>query len=344
MKKLNDKTTGGSAPQSQLSSGNWNNIITELVNLLEATGISLDESDPNQLGKAIANYVASAKTFDDSGSANNYILEASGNFQNPTSYKEGMEIIFRPLNSNTGASKININGLGDVDLKYSEGGILSSGELSNLKITKAIYRVSDSSFRLTNQKGSTLRAGELQLDSTVTNGVTSQAPTSNAVFDAIAVVENNLEDSISNVQNGLNQVTDIAGDWVSCKFSPTAAVANFTTIKLSASGALGKTGWINTSNNTIKPVAGTYTVVASLSIRNLPTGALGGFYITIEGGTILGEASIGGITKVKSGSLHATCQSTVALNGNQAIEFITLGSVTYTMANAFNWLHIKRIA
>lgn len=62
----------------------------------------------------------------DTGSANAYILTFSALF---TSYVNGTIIYWVPSNNNTGASTLNVNGLGALNITYANGSALQSGQL-----------------------------------------------------------------------------------------------------------------------------------------------------------------------------------------------------------------------
>lgn len=62
----------------------------------------------------------------DTGSTNAYVLNFTGNF---TSYSDGIVIIWIPNNTNTGASTINVNGLGIVSIVNPDGSALINNEI-----------------------------------------------------------------------------------------------------------------------------------------------------------------------------------------------------------------------
>jgi len=62
----------------------------------------------------------------DTGSANNYVLNFTAPF---TSYIDGTVIYWVPSNTNTGASTLNVNGLGALALVNQNGSALSAGQL-----------------------------------------------------------------------------------------------------------------------------------------------------------------------------------------------------------------------
>lgn len=62
----------------------------------------------------------------DTGSANAYLVATP---QTETAYTDGMLIVMRPINTNTGASTINIDSIGAKDIKTSAGAALVAGDI-----------------------------------------------------------------------------------------------------------------------------------------------------------------------------------------------------------------------
>jgi len=136
MQDLNDKVTGGT-----LTAPEWNEVPSELQNIIENTGQTLSGADLNQLGKGVAAYVANGSRFVDSGIADAYVLSPSGLKQSPPSYADGHEFTFIPGNSNTGASTANVGGLGVVNIKLPGGTTDPSAAMIPAGIpTRLVYR------------------------------------------------------------------------------------------------------------------------------------------------------------------------------------------------------------
>ena len=133
MQDLNDKVTGGS-----LTAPEWNEVPSELQNVIEGTGIALSGADLNQLGKAIAGYVGSGNFYTDTGTANAYVLAATGLKQAPPAYATGQRIRYEPANANTGASTVNLAGLGVKDLQVA-GQALPAAYLAAGVEVEAVY-------------------------------------------------------------------------------------------------------------------------------------------------------------------------------------------------------------
>lgn len=75
----------------------------------------------------------------DSGVADAYVLSAYGVQVEPNAYANGMVIGFLPLNTNTGASTVNINSLGLRNLVDALGNPLTAGFLSPLYVYQFVY-------------------------------------------------------------------------------------------------------------------------------------------------------------------------------------------------------------
>lgn len=70
-----------------------------------------------------------ANTFDDSGAADAYVLAVKANQQGPRSYFAGLKVSFSVNVTNTGASTIDVHGLGVKDIKNKDGSPLAASAL-----------------------------------------------------------------------------------------------------------------------------------------------------------------------------------------------------------------------
>ena len=194
MQDLNDKVTGGTLPADE-----WNEVPSELQNVIEKTGQTLTSTDLDQLGKGIAVYVAAGDFYVDSGAANAYVLGAVGSRQTPPSYVNGMKIRYIPANSNTGASTVNVSALGVKNLRRVDGTALQADDL------QAGVPVS---FQYDTTSGTFLKNGESLPDATETikgkAEIATQAETDAGADDARIVTSKKLRFgfAVSLTQNG----------------------------------------------------------------------------------------------------------------------------------------------
>jgi hypothetical protein len=128
MYDLNDKANG-----SVLTPTQWNNFLSEIQNVIEDLGITLDGGQEDQLGEAIASYAMGGSFFDEANStANVYVCTTVGNRQGPQNLganADGMMARFRPSAANSGASTVNVNGIGVKDLKREDDTAVQSGDI-----------------------------------------------------------------------------------------------------------------------------------------------------------------------------------------------------------------------
>jgi hypothetical protein len=143
MQDLNDKATGDS-----LTATEWDQLPSEVQNVIEALGITLSSGDLNQLGKAIAGYVANGIFYTDSGAADAYVLSQVGSKQGPTAYTDGMRVSFLVTHTNTGASTVNVSGIGVADIVDKADAALGAGVLLTGQIVELYYSASYSAFVL----------------------------------------------------------------------------------------------------------------------------------------------------------------------------------------------------
>jgi len=137
MEDLNDKVLG-----SNLSAGEWNQVPSEIQNVIEGTGQGLTNGDLNQLGKGIADYVGSSNFYADGGSSSAYVLSSVGAKQPITAYVDGLIVSFVAANSNVaGVVTVTVNALGVITIdNATEGNEISKGKYTVLRYDAALSR------------------------------------------------------------------------------------------------------------------------------------------------------------------------------------------------------------
>lgn len=138
--------TGGN-----LAATEWNQVPSELQNVIEALGQVLSAGDLDQLGKAVAGYVGAGDYYAESGAADAYVASPVGGKQGPPvlgSETDGLLVRFRPGNANTGASTLNVNGLGAKALVREDTSALQAGDLSTGRDAVCRYDAGSDHFRL----------------------------------------------------------------------------------------------------------------------------------------------------------------------------------------------------
>jgi len=115
---------------NQVQDTDMNGFKNENNNLVAGTGQSFDTGDNFQTEKAVAVYASKGDFYQEAGgsAADVYVLEKSGLQQQIFELQDGMRIRFLVVNTNTGASTVNINALGAKDITY-DGVALTAGLL-----------------------------------------------------------------------------------------------------------------------------------------------------------------------------------------------------------------------
>lgn len=137
-----------------LSAAEFNaSIMQELENAVTNTGITLDpaggpDTNDEMLAQAITRTAQGAVSYQDGGAADAYVLTAVGGFVQPTAYTDGMIVTFQVGNTNTGASTINVAGIGVVDLVDDTGSALGAGVLVQNRYVTAVYDSASGDFRV----------------------------------------------------------------------------------------------------------------------------------------------------------------------------------------------------
>jgi len=171
MRDIQDKTDGTG---DILAASAFNtNLINELQDFVVSAGFTLDpeagpDTDTTMFSKSVCNYSVGAIYFAESGAADAYVLTRSGNIEALSSYFDGAMVCFNPGNNNTGASTINVDGLGVKDLVLSDGSALAGGEVVADTYVIARYNSSTDDFEivLSGATGGSSTASQLSLDST----------------------------------------------------------------------------------------------------------------------------------------------------------------------------------
>lgn len=139
----------------ELPANGFNSIVSELENTVTDSGQTLDasaETDPDpspvQLSRALTEASQSADFYTDGGAADAYVLTAAGNWRQSTSYRNGQHFRFIPDNANTGASTINVSGLGVKTLENVNGTPLNAGQLDPTRVALVYYNSSADRMKL----------------------------------------------------------------------------------------------------------------------------------------------------------------------------------------------------
>ena len=148
-----DKTfTNNAAPD--VEDVDYNGFVLETNNAISGSGQTLTILDRTQLRKAQAIYASRGDFYQEAGgsAADLYVLEGASNPMVPNqpeiiALRDGMRIRWRVTNANTGASTIDVAGLGAKDIEIA-GNALISGDLPVGKEAVMTFDLSNDNFQL----------------------------------------------------------------------------------------------------------------------------------------------------------------------------------------------------
>jgi hypothetical protein len=132
-----------------LQSIEWNQLA-DVDNFVISSSQTPSTSNLDQLAIASARYSSGGQFFTDSGTANAYVLTPVSPFKSPVSvgagegYFNGMTIMFRAGNANSGASTVNVNGAGVKNLKKTDGTNVATGDI--LTSVDVVFRYDGTDF------------------------------------------------------------------------------------------------------------------------------------------------------------------------------------------------------
>lgn len=228
----------------------------------------------------------------DTGTANNYVVTLT---TPPLSYVFGLSFIMRITHSNTGASVINVNSLGNQNIKKNDGTDPASGDLPANGLVELIYN--GANFLIVSQIVGTTPSGSAggDLSGTYPDPVVSQI---NGVAPAVIATSGSATDLIAGLVNTArlgtgtaSSTTALFGDntWKTVGGSSLSAAviteeyASGTDMSSKTAGAWNALNFnhkesdvsslLTLSSGRFTPVAGTYLLIAQ--IATFDTNALG---------------------------------------------------------------------
>ena len=144
-------------PQAPKVNGNdvedteWNSPVQEPLRFVESSGQTPDEKDGFQLSKGVAQYAAVGDYYQDTGTPNNYVVDAISPRQGIPNLRIGQKIRFVATTTNTSAAFINVQATGSISIRDHEGAALFGGEVQTGAKTTVEY--DGTYWRLTNGAG-----------------------------------------------------------------------------------------------------------------------------------------------------------------------------------------------
>jgi hypothetical protein len=123
-----------------LTAAEWNLSADEIENLETTGSVTPSSGSSDQQAKAVTNIAANADYYTDGGVTDAYVLSVISPNKAPTVLRVGQRIRWRTSNINTGASTVNVAGLGIKNIKKEDGSTdPSAGDISISVENEAVY-------------------------------------------------------------------------------------------------------------------------------------------------------------------------------------------------------------
>ena len=194
----------------------------------------------------------------DTGTANSYVTTLDASI---TTYTDGLQVVFRPLNSNTGTSTLNLNGLGAKSIVLTNSDPIQAGHISAGAIIDVRYSTATGFFHLTpNSAIYAHDAGVYASDALASKNAAATSAT-NAAASATSA-------SIS-ASNAATSASSMVASVASCTASQSAAATSATNAATSATNAATSASSASTQASN----ASTSASAASTSATNAASSA-----------------------------------------------------------------------
>lgn len=157
-----DESSPGAGDGSPYFKGRADDIFGFQQALLKAAGIvPSGNADTAVLSEYMQSLVEIASgravNYDESGLVNAYVLDVKTDQQGPRSYFEGLTVVLYPTNTNTGASTVNVNGLGLKNITDTASG----GELPAGTRIELVYNSTSGEFEIIASAAEPVTAGHI---------------------------------------------------------------------------------------------------------------------------------------------------------------------------------------
>jgi hypothetical protein len=232
----------------------------------------------NKLQRGTANFAV------DTGVTNAYVVALDTSI---TSYTDGLQIVFRPLNDNTGAATINLNALGAKSIRLTDSTPIEAGEISAGAIIDIRYSTATGFFHLlpnsaiyaANAAQSAIDAAQSAVDAT-TNGAVQVALAANQVTLATNQANQATINGAVQVALAADQVTLAQAVYDSFDDRYLGAKTSDPTVDNDGNTLLTGALYWNSPNNEMRVYSGSTWLTAYLP----PTG-----FLALSGGTMTGD-------------------------------------------------------
>jgi hypothetical protein len=240
----------------------------------------------------------------DTGTANTYVVALDSSI---TSYTDGLQVVFRPLNDNTGSATINLNSLGAKSIRLTDSEPIQAGDISAGAVIDVRYSTSTGFFHLT--PNSAIYAHDAGVSATAAAASASTASTqaTNAASSASSA-STSASSASTSATNAATSASSMTASVASCTASQTAAATSATNAATSASGA-------STSATTATTQAGIATTQAGIATTQATNASTSASTASTQATNAANSASTAS-TQATAAGTSATNAATSATNAS----------------------------
>jgi|694.fasta_scaffold28478_5 hypothetical protein len=169
----------------------------------------------------------------DTGTANSYVVTLDASI---TTYTDGLQVVFRPLNSNTDISTINLNGIGVRSIRLTDSNPIQAGDISAGAIIDVRYSTATGFFHLTPNSAIYAHDAGVSADAAAASQSAASTSASNAASSASSAA-GSASSANTSATNAATSASSMTASVASCTASQSAAATSATNAATSASGA-----------------------------------------------------------------------------------------------------------
>lgn len=281
------------------------------INTIDAAIDSAFDKLPteNNLKRGTTNYAV------DTGAANAYVVSLP---HTPSGYVDGLTVRFRAINTNTGASTINVNSLGTKSIRNRSGSALAAGDITVGVPLEVIYSTSTGFFHLSENSAvsataaassATAAASSASAASTSASAASSSATAAASSASAASTSETNAASSASSASTSATTATTQASN---ASTSATNAASSATTATTKASEA-----------STSATNAATSASAASTSATNASNSASAAATSATNASNSASSASTSATNAANSATAAATSETNAGTSATNAATSAT---------------------
>jgi hypothetical protein len=286
----------------------------------------------------------------DTGTANTYVAALDASI---TTYTDGLQVVFRPLASNTGTSTINLNGLGAKSIVLTNSDPIQAGDISAGAIIDVRYSTATGFFHLTPNSAiyahdagvsaasalASKNTATTQAGIATTQATNASTSATNAATSATTATTQATNASTS-ATNAASSATAAAASYDSFDDRYLGAKASDPTLDNDGNALLTGALYWNTTVSEMRVYSGSAWVTAYLpaaSYLALAGGTMSGGIVFNAGQTFAIAGSSSTLGAVITSAAEVTTVSATAATGTINYDVTTQSVLYYTTSASANW-------